>query len=320
MSPNDNSCLFSRLKRLTAKLYLLLSKGKKQLKRIFKTKLINYRSKNGYYAIDIDTLAMGLGARIVNMLEILLYCDTQARVPVIKFNYKEKPKPEVDYFKELFYYKNLPESIQDHLKFTTIEDTSDLIWKNYDKRLRLDMAKELFYKYLGFNRFILEEVDSFVKRRFTGKRVLGIHYRGTDKIDEAPAIQLDNLLKHVFSFLDKDPGIDLIFVSTDDGKALKYLSEANLPVSVVFRDDAIRSDDGAQIHLKVQNSKVVVNHDAIVNCLILSKCDYLLKTASFLSDCSVVFNPELKVRVINAPYDYATWWPASEINESALIN
>jgi hypothetical protein len=275
--------------------------------------------KNGYYAIDIDTLNMGLGARIVNMLEILLYCDTMAYVPVVKFNYKEK-KNHTDYFKELFYYKQLPASVYENLKFTSIEDTSDLIWKNYHKRLRLDMAKSLFDKYLGFNQNILDEVDSFTSRFFADKQILGVHYRGTDKISEAPAVQFDNLIERIKKIVAKSTGVELIFVSTDDEKVLQNMAGSVFGVPVIFREDSIRSEDGTQIHLKEGNSKVVINHDAIVNCLILSRCHYLLKTASFLSDCSVIFNPAIKVSVINAPYEYANWWPASEMNEFALIN
>ncbi|MDR3338554.1 MAG: hypothetical protein LBT25_00415 [Candidatus Symbiothrix sp.] len=300
-------------------MYSFLSKGKRQFRRFIKSVQIKYRLKNGYYAIDIDTLNMGLGARIVNMLEILLYCDTMAYTPVLRFNYKEK-KSHPDYFKELFYYKQLPASVYDHLKFTSIEDTSDLLWKNYDKRLRLDMAKSLFDKYLGFNQNILDEVDSFTSRFFTGKQVLGIHYRGTDKVNEAPAVQFDNLIQNIAKIVDSHTGIDLIFVSTDDVKVLQYMAGSAFGIPVIFREDAIRSEDGMQIHLKEDHSKVVINHDAIVNCLILSRCRYLLKTASFLSDCSVIFNPAIKVSVINAPYEYANWWPASEMNEFALIN
>jgi hypothetical protein len=320
MSLRENTDLRVKIRQMNAGLYAFLSKEKKRMRRLMKTSLVKYRSRNGYYAIDIDTLNMGLGARIVNMLEILLYCDTKAYMPVIKFNYKDQTNSELDYFKALFYYKNLPADIYEKVRFTPIEDTSDLIWKDYDKRLRLDMAKDLFDKYLGFNQPIWDEVDTFTNRYFAGKQVLGIHYRGTDKINEAPAIQFENLLKRIDKILDKDAAIDLIFVSTDDEKALEYFLKSELRVPVIFREDIIRSNDGGQIHLRENNSKVVINNDAIVNCLILSKCNYLLKTASFLSDCSVIFNPSLKVSVVNAPYNYSTWWPASEINEFALLN
>ncbi|MDR1633089.1 MAG: hypothetical protein LBR97_09510 [Dysgonamonadaceae bacterium] len=278
-----------------------------------KSGLLEQRARKGYYAVDIDTDVMGLGARIVNMIEILSYCDIKKYIPVFKFSYREKVNE--DYFGELFSYKNLPVSILMTLQFTKIRDTSDLKWKNYDKKLSLTIAKDLFDKYFSFNQAILDEMDSFVRKWFLGKHVLGIHYRGSDKITEAPCVPLESLHKHVIEILEKEPSINLIFISSDETAVIHSLMSLQLPVSVVCRQDAIRSENGKQIHLQRQNSKTVINRDAIVNCLLLSKCNYLLKTASLLSDCSVIFNPTLKVLVLNAPYEHVTWWPTSEINK-----
>jgi len=280
--------------------------------------IIQRRSKSGYFAINLNSNGMGLGARIVNVLAILLYCDTKGYIPLFKFDYKGENN-KIDYFKELFYYKNeLPVS-HPKIKYTSINDTSDLEWKNFDQPLRLNIAKGLFDKYLGFNQDIIDEVNMFANKWFAGNRVLGIHYRGTDKSTEAPEVTYEELLKHVRNILAEDPSINRIFLSSDDVQVIHYLENSNLSIPIVYRDDAIRSDNGDQIHLKQENSKTTINRDAIVNCLILSRCDHLLKTASLLSDCSVVFNPAIRVSVINAPYKHKTWWPTSEINEYALI-
>jgi len=280
--------------------------------------LLKNRTKSGYFAIDLNTDAMGLGARIINMLEILLYCETKAYIPLFKLSYKEKNNT-TDYFKELFYYKNRQPINFSKVKFTSIRDTSDLNRKNDDKRLRLNMAKDLFDKYIGINQNIIEEVNAFADHWFKGNKVLGIHYRGTDKSSEAPEVTYEELLNCVHILLSGDPAINRIFLSSDDVQVIHYLVNSKLSVPIVYRDDAIRSNTGDQIHLKQENSKLIINHDAIVNCLILSRCDHLLKTASLLSDCSVIFNPNLPVSVINSPYRHATWWPTSEINEFALL-
>ena len=296
-----------------------LTKIKKAYFRFLKTALLEQRAKKGFYAVDMATDAMGLGARIINMFEILLYCDTKGYIPAFKFNYPGEDT-DTDYFGELFLYKNLSAGALNALQFTAIRDTSNLGWKNYDKKLSLSIAKGLFDKYFSFNSIILEEVDSFCNKWFSGKQVLGVHYRGSDKATEAPVVSLDSLSNHIVEILKNNPEINLIFVSSDEKKTIQYLSDLHLPAPVVFREDIIRSEDGEQIHLMKQNSKSVINRDAMVNCLLLSRCDYLLKNASLLSDCSVIFNPKLKVSVISAPYAHATWWPTSEINKYALLN
>ena len=294
---------------------LFLSKIKKKLIRFAKSTLLEQRAKKGFYAVDLKTDAMGLGARIINMLEILLYCDTKGYIPAFKFNYLGEETINTDYFRELFVYKNLLAETLDSLQYTAVRDTSELEWKNYDKKLSLSIAKGLFDKYFSFNPMIQEEVNSFTGKWFIGKQVLGIHYRGSDKITEAPGVTLEELRNCVIEILKNNPSLNLIFVSSDEEKAIQYLTDLDFPVPVIYREDAIRSEDGEQIHLKKQNSKSIINRDALVNCLLLSKCDYLLKTASLLSDCSVIFNPKLKVRAMSAPYKYVTYWPTSEINE-----
>ena len=294
---------------------LFLSKTKKKLIRFAKSALLEQRAKKGFYAVDLKTDAMGLGARIINMLEILLYCDTTGYIPAFKFAYPEEETIDTDYFQELFAYKNLSAEVLNSLHYTAIRDTSELAWKNYDKKLSLSIAKDLFDKYFSFNPMILDEVNSFTGKWFIGKQVLGIHYRGSDKTTEAPGVTLQELRDCVVEILKDNPSFNLIFVSSDEEKAVQYLKDSDFPAPVIYRKDAIRSEDGEQIHLKKQNSKSIINRDALVNCLLLSKCNYLLKTASLLSDCSVIFNPKLKVRVMSAPYKHVTYWPTSEINE-----
>lgn len=53
--------------------------------------------------------------------------------------------------------------------------------------------------------------------------------------------------------------------------------------------------------------------DALVNCLILSRCDALLKTASILSGWSKLFNPQLPVSMMSAPYEEYLWFPERDI-------
>jgi len=297
-----------------------LSQIKKVYFRFLKSALLEQKAKKGFYAVDLKADDMGLGARIINMLEILLYCDTKGYIPAFKFSYLGEEDTDTDYFGELFLYKNLPAAVLNTLQFTAVRDTSDLMWKNYDKKLSLSIAKDLFDKYFSFNPMILDEVDSFSDRWFSGKQVLGVHYRGSDKSTEAPVVSLESLRSRIIEILSNNPALNLIFVSSDEKKTIQYLVDLHLPAPVIYREDVIRSDNGDQIHLQKQNSKSVINRDAMVNCLLLSRCDYLLKNASLLSDCSVIFNPKLKVSVMSAPYEHATWWPTSEINALYKVN
>jgi hypothetical protein len=284
--------------------------------------LVARRSRSGIYAINLDSDWLGLGARIVKTLGILLYCEENELKPLIRYNYREKDQRNTDYFGELFRYRQEGNAARGKTRFTAIRDVDELGWpEGYNDRLTLNTAKDLFDKYLAVRPDILEEVDLFVQAHFKHRKVLGLHYRGTDKAGEAPLITTEELLKHVKAVILDNPSLELIFVSTDDEKIISFLQQSDIHLPVLFREDALRSKDGSQFHRKTEVSKSIIHRDAIVNMLLLSRTDFLLKTASILSDCSIIFNPAIGVKVISFPHsDDLTWWPATEIRQRQQNN
>ncbi|HMG81449.1 MAG TPA: hypothetical protein VK559_00305 [Ferruginibacter sp.] len=282
--------------------------------------IVKARSSRGYYAIDFDSDWNGFGSRIVKTLEILLYCEMNNLIPLIRYNYQEKKAPTTDYFKELFYYKNPLPIDETKISYTKIRDNDELWKENYNQKLQLSSAKSLFDKYLGINPDITTEVESFKQQWFGNKKILGVHYRGTDKIGEALLVPKESLFKYINQVIAENTDLKLIFLSTDDKEIINYLKRSPLPLPLIYRDDSVRSGDGEQFHRKEDVSKSLINKDAIVNCLLLSNCHILLKTASILSDCSVVFNPGINVKVMSIPHNKdLTWWPATEINKYSIL-
>jgi hypothetical protein len=308
-----------RLKRIGIRVYFYFTNGWTDFIAFSRRKiiplLVRYRSRKGVYAIDLDSDWLGLGARIVKTLEILLYCEENGLQPLVRYNYREKRKAGEDYFGELFCYKLADKKTRSTAHFTSIKDIDELGWtEDYNKKLELRSARSLFDKYFSVKPEIMAEVERFSHEHFGGKKVLSVHYRGTDKAGEAPLVAKEQLFQRIKKVLDERTYLEIIFLSTDDEAIIHFLRSSDLRAPVLFRQDAVRSSDGEQFHRKKEISKSVVNRDAIVNMLILSGCDFLVKTASILSDCSVIFNPVIGVELINKPHSGAlTWWPCTEI-------
>jgi prolyl oligopeptidase PreP (S9A serine peptidase family) len=267
--------------------------------------------KKGYLNVYLNSDWLGLGARIVKTMELLNYTESKNIELNIKYGYKEINA--IDYFKFLFHFKK--NKAFKNEKFIEINDTSDL-FKNVDlnKLLTINRANELFDRHLKIDQTILTEVDDYVMRNFKDTRVLGVHYRGTDKVGEAPRFSEDLLILEIERYLHKY-SFNKVFISTDEQKVLEKLTNRFGNVNVLFRQDVFRSNDGDQIHRKLANPKEIINRDAITNILLLSRTDFLIKTASIMSDCCFIVNPKLKCKVLNAPHnDELTWWPAREIN------
>jgi len=278
--------------------------------------IVRWNAHNGILAVDIAS-NNGLGARLQNCLEIFAYCDDHGLLPRIKFTHRDD-RTRLDYF-ERFFLLNTSIASELTVPFPRIYTIADLGFPtDYDKTLTLDRAHRLIQKYLGIRKPVLNEVDSFLAAHFGDGPVLGVHYRGTDKHSEAPQVGYARVLRNIRRYLQEFPATEFIFISTDDQNFLSAARGASLPRPVVSRADSYRSSDGEAVHYRPGGNKVSVYRDALVNCLLLSRCKALLKSASFLSDWSCLFNPRLELIMLNQPHAHTTWFPARELMKKTL--
>jgi hypothetical protein len=52
---------------------------------------------------------------------------------------------------------------------------------------------------------------------------------------------------------------------------------------------------------------------ALIDCLLLSRCNTLIRTTSFLSAWASIFNPKLPIVLVNRPYPNKFWFPESAL-------
>jgi hypothetical protein len=138
---------------------------------------------------------------------------------------------------------------------------------------------------------IEEKAAQFVKDHFTDKCVIGVHYRGTDKVigakKEALRVPYDYVANTVTNTSLSDQGI---FVATDEAQFLAMMKKAFGKRVVSY--DAIRSNSGVAPHLNhCYKCGFRLGEDALMDCLILSKTNLLLRTESNLSHACRCFNP-----------------------------
>jgi Nodulation protein Z (NodZ) len=275
------------------------------VKRSLVSWLARYNSRSGILGVEIRS-TVGLGAKLEWCLEILAYCEENRVAPRFRFSYPDAREP-VDHFGRLFSIRGSEERPTRFVRIGTILELD--LGKNYDDVLTIDLAHHLISKYLVVKENVLSEVDEFCRRHFAGRSILGVHYRGTDKVRESPAVPFERVTRNIDRYLKQCPATDAIFVATDDGNFLDYLRTASPAREVMWRDDSFRSRDGSSIHESPSRDKYDINRDAIVNCLILSRCEALLKTASILSGWAKLFNPRLPVVMLNRPPDEHLWFP-----------
>jgi hypothetical protein len=290
---------------------------KQIVKRSLVSRLARYHSRSGVFAVEIRS-SVGLGAKLEWCLEIMAYCDEHGLIPEFRFSYPDAREP-VDYFGRLFSIRPR-DAYARRRRFVTITSIMELdLGKDYDQLLTIELANHLITKYLVVREEVLREVDSFCDQHFARRHVAGVHYRGTDKVQESPAVSYDRVTRNIALYLDRYPNTDCVFVATDDANFLDYVQSAPLDRPIVWRDDFFRSRDGQSIHGSVSTDKDAINRDALINCLLLSRCAALLKTASILSGWSKLFNPRLPVVMLNQPHDHLLWFPERALIKETLF-
>lgn len=157
---------------------------------------------------------------------------------------------------------------------------------------------EMLAKYVRVKPHIMKIVEDFTTIHFDDF-IIGVHYRGTDKEIEAPRVEYEQVLKSVNELvLELKLEKYKVFVATDEIAFLDYM-KTNFPDNLIYYEDSYRSNDGKPIHFNKTFSPYKKGEDALVDCLLLSRCDYLIATCSHLSFCSTLFSPNLKYKRLN---------------------
>ena len=280
------------------------------------------RSRSGDLLVVDANSWVGLFAHLEWFLEISLYCDQQGITPCFMSTsaqyVDERRGPNwFDYF-----FENLRISPDQRARIAggdvpvcRIDGVRQLgLPDNYDPQLTLNNAPGLVRKYIGIKKEFLDKVEQFFSKNINNKYTLGVHYRGTDKNTEVQMVNYKSFIDMVISLLEESRKFDCIFVSSDEQKFIDFIENSfkhRLPV--VFHDDTERSTTTTAIHRSGSGDRYRKGEEAVMNCLLLSKCDALIKTPSILSGWSKLFNPDLPVTMVGRPFERALWFPDRDL-------
>lgn len=268
-----------------------------------------YVLKSNRLPIHIDS-SHGLFAQLNWCLYVAFYCEKKGLRLAFKLTYSKYSVKNSCFIESVFKQEGCNSS-----RFLKIKHISEFpISPTLYKEISIAKAHLLFFDLFSLQEEIKKYVDEFVSKNF-GKHVLGLHLRGTDKKAEAPPITDEMICQKVDSYL-KENEVDTIFVASDESKFISLIKESyeSNKIHVCFHEDLIKSQDGLPIHLNSNHgNKEQKLFEAMVNSLLLSRTDYLVKSASFLSAWSCIFNPNLSAELINTPYKESLWFPDSKL-------
>jgi hypothetical protein len=276
------------------------------------------RANEGVCSVEIKNKSVGFFAQLTWCLCILHYCERQGLVPDIRLTgdvYLDRRRGPnwLDYYFDVSTL-TIAKGAAKRVRYTRkIVDFYGL-GLPIAPAMSINDGARIVREYLRPKPHINMMVDDFWRSLNVEGPVVGVHFRGTDKSSEAPRVSREHCLDVLQKYLRDDDAIKAAFVASDEQELVDFIRKAVTGVPVYSHNDHYRSSDHQPAHMKIgQGSGYEKGEDALVNALLLSKCSTLIRTTSFLSAWASIFNPGLKVILLNKPYPNKFWFPESEI-------
>ena len=257
-------------------------------------------------SVEICAPPVGFFAQLNWCLEIAFFCEEQGLVPLLSAvspQYRDPGRSRnwLTYFFEVEPVRK-PDFVIRDLRQLHLDDRAEIP--------TIERGAALRAKYLPIRPEITQKVQSFVAANMAGRNVLGIHFRGTDKTLEAPRVDREVIEQTIGRFLQKNPYLDCLFVASDEASFIPYIRDAFPALPVVSHDDMFRSTTIQNFYQQdLGEGNYRKGEEALINCLLLSRCGVLIRTTSFLSAWASIFNPALPIVLLNAPYPKSLWYP-----------
>jgi len=202
-----------------------------------------------------------------------------------------------------------------------IKDIAEILPKSV--KLTVQESHLMQQKYLQPTQRIMDQVDSFINQKL-GNHFIAVHWRGTDKSSESRQVLAEEFLEAIGKKLGQS-GISQTkcFIASDEESKISLLKaaiESRFPqIKVESFPQVSRSTNGKPVHINNRFSRAQrasLGDEALIECLVLSRANFLIRTTSFLSGWSSIFNPQLDICMLNIPDSHALYFPDSELVRS----
>jgi len=264
----------------------------------------------GGLAVDICNANLGFFAHLDWVLEILAFGRESGRRVDIKVSSRNYISGEKSFLDALFIDKKPGEEPVKSWKRMSLQEHMGLP-KRYNYAFTFESANALLFERYALHPEVIRDVEEHVAGAFGGRQVLGVHYRGTDKV-ESPRVPYEVALGAIDHELGCLPEMARLFVATDEQKFLETCKQRYGGRVVYLEDHVARSTGFEAIHKRAGADGLLRSKDALLNCLCLARCSAVVKTSSILSAWASVFNPKLKISTLTRRYAAVDHFPFPE--------
>jgi hypothetical protein len=151
------------------------------------------------------------------------------------------------------------------------------------------LGREFTSRFIRVKSHVLDKVEDFFESHMNGRRVFGAHVRGTDLDYALPAFP-----SRYFEILDgvlaEEPEA-LLFLATDQEQYRELFLERY--GERVLSYDCTRSRNATAPHLAAGVPPYQLGEEALIDCLLLSRTQHIVKCAASAGEYALYFNPDL---------------------------
>ncbi len=261
----------------------------------------------------INSRVHGLFANFYCILYGLYICEEENLKPIIELGkdhlyYDPKKGDNIfTYFYEQS-YKESDITLNQLARIKVIHPNIFLKWCRISTAEKVT-SNLLIEKYFNLRPDIRDAIDTFCDKNFKKSgilgskklRILGVHYRGTDKAEEHPIIPFKEYEKRIDSLLKNNICDKVLFIS-DELHLRNHVKNKYKEKVILYNLEAdyseVYSGEQKALHL-IKSSSYLHAKDALVECYLLSKCLLLMSShKSSMSLFSTFLNPDITHIVI----------------------
>ncbi len=266
----------------------------------YEIKSFGPKNRNKIFYVINRTPGGGMFSNLNFVIHHLLIADKFNFIPIIDMQnfttfYNEKIKINNSfnswdyYFKKINNYKLKEVYESKNVILTTKNTNNNMFFDGYDK-LTLS-HKKIVKKYIKFNKNIIKESNKYIKKFFKKKKILGVHFRGSDQKTQErhPFPATINQIEKNINYLLKKKKFDKFFLVTEEKEYLNYFKK-KMKNKILFTNSFVSNkvnifDDNQRKHHRYKIGK-----ENIINMLCLSKTNHILSVSSNLADASIFFS------------------------------
>ncbi len=226
----------------------------------------------------------------------LLIAEKLKLIPVVDMEnyqtiYNCKKKINGTFNSWLYYFKQVSKySLEEVYKSKNViicDNRANISKYINDISLTTPKHRKIFDKYIHINKDIIEKVKKITLQNFKDKKILGVHYRGSDQKKAGyhphPATE-KQILNATEMLLDKYK-FDKIYLCTEDSDYLE-LYKKNFGKKLIYSNVPRTTDSKDLFDGIKKNHRYEIGKGNLIDMLMLSKVDYLLCAPSNIAAMS----------------------------------